>query len=65
VELKAVLLDHHPWPYAAQDFVLGNERAGRLDQYHQHIESSAAKGDRHRLGKKLATVREHLKAAEF
>ena len=44
---------------------LGLELAAGLDQYHQHIESSAANGDRHSLGKKLATVRQHLKAAEF
>src|SRR5580700_4544446 len=38
VELKAVLLDHHPRPYTAEDFVLANELPARLDQYHEDIE---------------------------
>jgi hypothetical protein len=60
-----VLLHHHTRPDAAQDFILGNELAAGLDQYHQDIEGSAAKGNLHPLGKNLATVRQHLKAAEF
>ena len=60
-----MLLDHHPRPDAAQDFVLRNELAAGLYQNHQNIEGPAAKGDRHPLGKKFAAVRQHLKAAEF
>jgi len=50
VELKAVLLDHHPRPYAAQDFVLGNQLPVRLDQYHEDIKGSAAERNRHPFG---------------
>jgi hypothetical protein len=39
--------------------------AARLSQDHQDIERSAAERDRHPLGEKLATVRKHLKTAEF
>jgi len=57
VELKAVLLDHHPRPDAAQDLVLGNEFSARLDQDHQHFESPAAESDRHSVDQKFAAVR--------
>ncbi len=57
MELKAVLLDHHPRPYAAEDFVLGNQLPARFNQYHEDIEGSAAKRNRHPLGKKFAAVR--------
>ena len=50
---------------SAQDLVLGNERAARLDEDHEHIERAAAQFNGDSVGAELAAVRQQPEPAEL
>ena len=65
LELKIVLLDHHPRPHAAQELVLGDKSAPRFDQSDENIEGPATDRDGQPIREKLTAVRIETKAAKF
>ena len=62
---QIVLLDHRVRPNAGHDLVLGDERAARLGQHHEYIESAAAELDHDPIRAELPTVRQQPEPAEL
>ena len=60
-----MLLNHRPRPHAAQELVLGDQSAPRLDQSDENIEGPAADRYGQPIREKLTAVRIETKAAKF
>jgi len=62
---KVVLFYHRVRPDSAQNLVLGDEPAARLNEDHEHIEGAAAKLDRDPIGAELPAVRQQPEPTEL
>src|SRR6266446_9301193 len=64
VNLQVLLGDKNAWPHAAQQLVLGNQRAVGLQQDQEEIEGARPQLYRHAVGDQLPLPQQHPETAE-